>query len=208
MSSLSADQEWENFLNGDTLQDSKNEIIYGNETFIPKVTEIYISTQTKIGHLNQLIDLKTVFWDIPVISYQSACSGVIKKQMKFNSTSPEEVNDIVERKKQYDYIDDYIISQVNNDNGRNKFKDIRKISVGVCKKDITSYRCKEKSAFYNCFVLIVRLCNDGIYKESHVKIFNTGKLELPGIQTEIGLNKCLDKVLEILNNQCKIDYYG
>ena len=54
---LSADQEWEKFLKGDTLQDSKNEIIYGNETFIPKVTEIYISTQTKIGHLNQSIDL-------------------------------------------------------------------------------------------------------------------------------------------------------
>ena len=52
---LSADQEWENFLKGDTLQVSKNEIIYGNETFIPKVTEIYISTQTKIGHLNQSI---------------------------------------------------------------------------------------------------------------------------------------------------------
>ena len=77
---LSADQEWENFLNGDTLQDSKNEIIYGNENFIPKVTEIYISTQTKIGHLNQEIDLKNVFWDIPVIPYQSARSGVIKKQ--------------------------------------------------------------------------------------------------------------------------------
>ena len=64
---LSADQEWEKFLQGDTLQDSKNEIIYGNKTFIPKVTEIYISTQTKIGHLNQSVDLKTVFWNIPVI---------------------------------------------------------------------------------------------------------------------------------------------
>ena len=39
---LSADQEWEKFLQGDTLQDSKNEILYSNETFIPKVKEIYI----------------------------------------------------------------------------------------------------------------------------------------------------------------------
>jgi len=61
---LSADQEWENFLNGDTLQDSKNDIEYSNEHFIPKVTDIYISTQTKIGHLNQPIDLKSVFWNI------------------------------------------------------------------------------------------------------------------------------------------------
>ena len=45
---LSADQEWEKFLKGDTLHDSKNEIVYGEDTFIPKVTDIYISTQTKI----------------------------------------------------------------------------------------------------------------------------------------------------------------
>ena len=55
---LSADQEWENFLNTDTLQDSNEEKSSCISSFIPKVTEIYISTQTKIGYLNKTIDLK------------------------------------------------------------------------------------------------------------------------------------------------------
>ena len=137
--------------------------------------------------------------------YSTQGEGVVKKQMKFNFTDEEDVLVMQEKLKCEDYYDDQIITHIRNPDGKIKFKDIRKISVGVCKKDITSYRCKQKSAFYNCFVLIVRLCNDGIYKESHVKIFNTGKLELPGIQTEIGLNKCLTKVLEILHTQCKIN---
>ena len=107
---LSADQEWEKFLKGDTLQDSKNEIIYGNETFIPKVTEIYISTQTKIGHLNQSIDLKSVFWDIPVISYQSACSGVIKKQIKLSCDTKNESALLDEKVK---YSDMIIVDTIN-----------------------------------------------------------------------------------------------
>ena len=60
---LSADQEWENFLKDDTLQDSKDEMNTPVVAFIPKVTPIYISTQTKIGYLNQTIDLKNVFWE-------------------------------------------------------------------------------------------------------------------------------------------------
>ena len=45
---LSADQEWENFLKDDTLQESKDEMKETVTSFIPKVTPIYISTQTKI----------------------------------------------------------------------------------------------------------------------------------------------------------------
>lgn len=171
----------------------------------PKSTDIYISTKTKIAYLTEHIDLKECFWKINVMPYSTQGEGVVKKQMKFNFTDEEDVLVMQEKLKCEDYYDDQIITHIRNPDGKIKFKDIRKISVGVCKKDITSYRCKQKSAFYNCFVLIVRLCNDGIYKESHVKIFNTGKLELPGIQTEIGLNKCLTKVLEILHTQCKIN---
>ena len=58
-----------------------------------------------------------------------------------------------------------------NADGKVKFKDIRKISIGTCKKDILSYRSKKKSAFYNCFVLILRVKEDDIFKEIHVKVF-------------------------------------
>ena len=205
------DEAWLSFCdNGEldsfvSVEDTINNSDTKPEINTPKSTDIYISTKTKIAYLTDHIDLNECFWKINVIPYGTQDEGVVKKQMKFNFTDEEDVLSMQEKLKCEDYYNDQIITHIRNPDGKIKFKDIRKISVGVCKKDITSYRCKEKSAFYNCFVLIVRLCNDGIYKESHVKIFNTGKLELPGIQTEIGLNKCLDKVLEILNNQCKID---
>ena len=118
--------------------------------------------------------------------------------MKFNSLTPEEVSAILQEKTKYDYVDDYIISQVHATDGRSKFKDIRKVSIGICKKDITSYRCKRKSAFYNCFVVILRLLHNDVYKEIHVKVFNTGKLEIPGIQDAFILNKVLALLVDIL----------
>jgi len=163
---------------------------------IPKCSPLNISTKTKIAYLNIPIDLRRVFWQIPVVTYHEPMIGVVKKQMKFNSTTPEEVAEIMQNKSDYNYVDDYVISQIHNPDGRVKFKDIRKISIGICKKDITSYRCKRKSAFYNCFVVILRLLHFDVYKEIHVKVFNTGKLEIPGIQD----STILDKVLTLLVN--------
>ena len=166
--------------------------------FIPKCSPLNISTKTKICYLNTPIDLKEVFWRIPLIKYYEPCAGVVKKQMKFNSDSPEEVDAIVKHKLAYDCVDDYLLKQVNVTNGRNKFKDIRKISIGICRKDIISYRCKRKSAFYNCFVVILRLLHEGVFKEINVKVFNTGKLGISGIQDAFILNKVLDLLVVIL----------
>ena len=167
-----------------------------NET--TKCSSLNISTKTKISYLNYPIDLNDVFWNIPITSYYKPSEGVIKKQMKFNSNSQKEVNDILNHKKDYSFVDDFIISQVHNTDGRNKFKDVRKISIGICKKDIISYRSKQKSAFYNCFVVILRLLHNDAYKELHVKVFNTGKLEIPGIQDSTILNKTLSLLVNIL----------
>jgi len=172
---------------------------------IPKCSTLNISTKTKISYLNTPIDLINVFWEIPLIKYYEPTIGVIKKQMKFNSTTPEEVSTILENKQKYNYVDDYIISQVHNHDGRNKFKDIRKISIGISRKDITSYRCKKKSAFYNCFVVNMRVFHNDEYKEIHVKVFNTGKLEIPGIQDSTILNKVLDLLVTILHPIVKIE---
>jgi hypothetical protein len=165
---------------------------------IPKCSPLNISTKTKIAYLNVPIDLKQVFWKIPVLTYHEPTVGVVKKQMKFNSIAPEEVEEIIQNKSTYSYVDDYVISQIHNPDGRIKFKDIRKISIGICKKDITSYRCKRKSAFYNCFVVILRLLHNEVYKEIHVKVFNTGKLEIPGIQDSTILDKVLTLLVKIL----------
>jgi hypothetical protein len=95
-------------------------------------------------------------------------------------------------------VEENVITSINNPTGRIKFKDIRKVSIGISQKDLMSYRCKKKSAFYNCFVMILRMKYMGRFKEFHVKVFNTGKLEIPGIQTEESFLQILDMVIEIL----------
>jgi len=215
---LNVDEEWQKYLcsnDNDTNSDIDfeeiipDEIIYdenyistnisndlNNET--PKASNIYISTKTKIAYLDSEIDLKKVFWDVPIIAYSTATNGVIKKQIKFNSTSIEELDIITEKLKNEKHFDEYIITNINNPTGRIKFKDIRKVTIGISKKDILSYRCKKKSAFYNCFVLILRMKVDKTFKEFHVKVFNTGKLEIPGIQSEDTFHLILKFVIDIL----------
>lgn len=220
--SMNIDEEWENFISSgcddDISSDDEdiNEILKsGGEDFIsanltidlntesPKATDIYISTKTKIAYLNQTIDLKDIFWKVPVISYAKPCNGVVKKQMKFNSLDPEELKYIHDKLKSETYFEEHIITHIDNPSGRIKFKDVRKISIGVSKKDLLSYRCKKKSAFYNCFVLILRLKINEIFKEFHVKVFNTGKLEIPGIQSESNFNTILENVITTLQPYIK-----
>jgi len=168
-----------------------------------KATEIYISTKTKIAYLNQIIDLKSVFWNVPVTEYAKPCDSVIKKQMKFNSNELSELNEIKDKLKYESHYEEYVITHIDNPSGRIKFKDIRKVSIGVSKKDIMSYRCKQKSAFYNCFVLILRMKVKTSYKEFHVKIFNTGKLEIPGVQNEETFEMILTLIIKLLQPHVK-----
>jgi hypothetical protein len=180
-------------INNDMIHEENN-----NKTTAPKPSNIYISTRTKIAFLNQQIDLKLLFWKIKIIPYYIPNIGVIKKQMKFNSNEPEDLEEIQKNLESEIYYDQHIITNINNPNGRIKFKDVRKISIGICKKDLTNVRTKKKSAFYNCFVMIVRILIDQTYKEFHVKIFNTGKIEIPGIQSEKVFQMLLKLVIKIL----------
>lgn len=118
--------------------------------------------------------------------------------MKFNSTEVEELDFIQDKIKDEPYFEEHVITHIDNPAGRIKFKDIRKISIGISKKDILSYRCKKKSAFYNCFVIILRMKIENSFKEFHVKVFNTGKLEIPGIQNETLFNLILEEVIKTL----------
>ena len=212
------DDDWESFNNGDLSKESyfpsevnnENDETKKNDDFIPKCGEIYISTQTKIAHLNQAIDLNDIFWQMPIIKYQEHKEGIIKSQMKVNSLNKVEVEQLEEKIKACkNLINVDIIHKVDNPNARKtKFKDVRKINIGLCKKDLISYRTKKKGAFYNCFVIILRLKDkDSNFKEYHVKIFNTGKLELPGIKNNIALNQVLEKLTELLTPFVKNELY-
>ena len=188
--------------NNDNDNDNDNS---KEESLPPKFTDLYISTTTTISYLTIPIDIHSVFWDIPVMLYSTPKEGVVKKQMKFVSTSQEELDIIIGKKNKYECVDELIISKNATSDRKPKFKDVRKISIGLSRKDIISYRCKKKGAFMNCFVVILRLLYNDVYKEIHVKVFNTGKLEIPGIQNDVILNKVLTLLVEILTPIVKTD---
>ena len=181
-------------------------VVSGNaltEDTKPKCTPIYISTKTKISYLTKPVDIHTAFWQIPVLKYAVPKEGTIKKQMKFSTTDPSELEAIQARLKQeVACVNEFVIEHIENPEGRIKFKDQRKISIGLCKKDIVSYRIKQKRAFFNCFVVILRIVDEDDehrnFKEMHVKVFNTGKLEIPGVKTDTMLHKVQTLLVQIL----------
>ena len=191
---MDLNEEWDSFLK-DTEYTSVVQCVSNGPT--PLSTPIYISTNTIISFLNQPIDLKTTFWNIPVLPYSQPMVGVIKKQMKFNSTSLKEVEEIESNVKEYDYGYCTVLQHIDNSKGMIQYKDIRKVTIGISKKDIVSYRVKQKGAFYNCFVLILRV-HIGLYKEFHVKIFNTGKIEIPGVQQVAHIPVIIETLLTVL----------
>ena len=203
---LDCDDAWDQFLDDNYDEEVEIEETENSDVaIIPKCSDIYISTKTKIAYLNKPINLKETFWKIPVLDYSKPDNGVIKKQIKYSFQDVNEVNIIEEKLKNEVIVEQQQIQKINNPEGKVKFKDIRKISIGTCKKDILSYRSKKKSAFYNCFVLILRIFDDNEFKECHVKVFNTGKLELPGIQSKDSLELILNTLVKILNDNCELE---
>ena len=195
--------EWSEFLNNSNsfeLYKKKNT----NNIFKATFTDLYVSTQTKIGYLDQAIDLNYIFWNMPILDYKIPEQGIIKKIMKINSITEEEVEQLEENIKKQENINVDIISKVNSVTGKNvTFKDIRKITIGISKKDLINFRKKKKSAFYNCFAVIVRIFYKGEFREINIKVFNTGKLEIPGIQNIETLNIALNIFLNIVNKLVK-----
>lgn len=164
-----------------------------------KPYQLYISTKTKVLFLNQPIDIQTVFWEIPVTEYWRAQPGIMKKQIKIVSKTVEEFEQYKQRLLTVPFYNEIIIKQIDNPTARSiKFKDERKITIGVSKKDIMNCRIRNKNAFYNCFAMIMRFLYDGEYREIHVKVFNTGKMEIPGILNNRLLEIVKKMILEIL----------
>jgi len=161
-------------------------------------TDLYISTKTKIVYINTHVDLTRVFGEIPIIDYHVMNEGVIKKQIKLNSNTPEELAQITKKLQKEYYYEEYIITNIDNPVGRIKFKDTRKISIGINKKNIMNFRSKPKSAFYNCVVIIFRVEHLDGFKEVHVKLFNTGKIEIPGVQSSELFDRTIGLILKTL----------
>ncbi len=197
---LNCDDEWEQFCNNTLYveDDSINREVKDSNTKTPKATELYISTKTKIGFLNvENIDLNEVFERIPITPYHYQCEGIIKKQIKLTFDS---VNSFESYKNNIDNL----YSKVHiYDLSKNKI--VKNIIIGLSNKDLLSVKKKKKGAFYNCFTIIYRIKIKKVFREIHIKIFKTGKIEIPGVKDDSILNNVLDKLIDLFNNTLNIN---
>ena len=148
---MDIENEWENFLvkEDDSIElNNEREETKEKDIDIPKCTPIYISTKTNIAYFNTDIDLKKIFWDIEIMKHDEFKCGIIKKQMKFNSITREEkesIEKMYENENKYKTCD--IITHIDTTTSKkDTYKDVRKISIGISKKDVLSYRTKKKSS--------------------------------------------------------------
>ena len=98
------DDEWLRYLQGNTesTQHKKSVETLKPETSdtsekldVPECDDLYISTKTKVLFLNQEIDINNIFWKIPVIEYWQPINGIVKKQIKIVSKTPEEYEKLI-----------------------------------------------------------------------------------------------------------------
>ena len=190
---MELEDQWQQFISGN---DEELFQIY-DKPILKKVAEpskLVISTKSKIIYLNRTFYLNDLFWKLKTIPYDEEKEGIVKKQMKFNFLNNVEVNHFEKMIQYENNIKIKILNQINNPNGRVTFKDVRKVDVGFCKNDVLKPNKESKSAFYNCFVIIFRKWFQGSFKEFHVKLFNSGKVEIPGILSI----DMLESIIEIL----------
>lgn len=202
---MDIDDAWDEFIHSTDNDFVSNEKEVEVVNVMPKCGDIYISTKTKIIYMKlysnqeevkEYMDINTLFWKIPVLDYYTQKNGIIKKQIKITTHTPEEsdhINEMLKRETIYE-------RDVLHDTQRGKkYKKVEKISCGLCKKDFLTVRTKRKSAFYNCFALVIRVQDKDTFKEMHVKVFNSGKIEIPGIQEDTILQSGLSILKSLIS---------
>ena len=183
---MDLDDEWDMFLEDPSAEIMDNHSDNLKEDMNKPIDraicdELNISTNTKVVYLNKEVDIYNVFWKLPIIPYHSKQNGIVKKQIKIVCNTKDEFEVYQQNIKNERFCNEYIIKQIDNPDARRiKFKDERKLTVGISKKDLMTTKIKQKSAFYNCFAITIRI-HTHVFKEMHIKVFNTGKLEIPGI---------------------------
>lgn len=185
------DDEWNSFMNGTFINEEDPQ--ESNEKFIDKFSPLNISTKTKIAFLTiSNIDIFDLFWKLHIMPYNTKRNGIIKKQVKV-SIPIEEKGSLIDRVKT---IKDTITSFTNIKEIKKKF--ICKLNIGLSKKDLLSKK-SDKGAFYNCFMIVLRVWYKGTFREINAKVFNTGKLSFPGMITDELMVETTKSLLNELN---------
>jgi len=163
----------------------------------PHASNIRISTKTVIAYLNKSVDIEHIFWMIKVMPFHTPSCGVIKKQIKLDLADINEL-DIVETKLKNEPWTIKTLEHTTHKKNTTDFNGKIKINVGISQKNIIKPNTRA-GAFLNCIVIIHRLKLDGKFYEAHIKVFNTGKIVIPGICSNIIMNQALEAIRELLS---------
>jgi len=215
------DQEWQDYINidncGTTQSVSKQDRSIVHKC--PKSSGLRISTKVKVMYLNvKSLDIYYIYWELPMLKHWEQREGIIKKQIKYTCYSKNEYDKLLLRasldKSMAVVTLKHVEKEITNhhkseDEQQCIFKNVSKVTVGMSNKDILNYRTKQKGAFYNCFMLVLRIINEsGVFKEVNIKIFNTGKMSFPGMISNYVLNKAIKYVTNMLSKILKKDIFG
>jgi len=107
--------------NNKNIENNKVNNLSKNDLF----SDIYISTKTKIGYLDQEINIYDVFWNINLLNYHELKEGFVKKQIKLSFYNKQEVEECNNKLKNYSYYNSKQLIDIDNPNGRIKFKNIK-----------------------------------------------------------------------------------
>ena len=78
---IDIDSAWSTFCEEGNIDNNYlNDLKETSKKDIPKASDIYISTKTKIAYLNDPIDLNTLFWKIDVIPYHKLEEVLLKNK--------------------------------------------------------------------------------------------------------------------------------
>lgn len=202
------EEEWQSFLDGGENDTKIAPQIKEEIPICPNASDLRISTKVKILFLDtKKINIYKCFWGIPTLHFWEQREGIIKKQIKYTCNTNKEYLDLMDRAKKDNRIKITNIKHferemvnTSDDPGGSTFKDISKITVGISNKELINSRIKKKGAFYNCLMLVIRICgDDGIFKEINMKIFNTGKISFPGMLTKVQMETSMKIILDILS---------
>jgi TATA-box binding protein (TBP) (component of TFIID and TFIIIB) len=219
---MELEEEWQTFLEGNEIDTVVDALPVLSIPKCPEASPLKISTKVNILFLTiKDINIKELYWKLPTIRFWEQKEGIIKKQMKYTCFSKDEYNSLLEKKKVNPYliidtIKHYERELEEQETEKKKksvttikpidFKNISKLTIGISHKDISNRRIKKKGAFYNCFMLVLRINKDrDNYREISVKIFNTGKLSFPGMLTDKEIEHSLNIIINILEELTKTE---
>ncbi len=146
----------------------------------PKLT---ISTQSINAKLNNVgnIDINAMFWALEVMPYNQRSEGVVKKQIKVQCGTPEELVAFKARLEQFPSHELTKVEHIDDPGGAAPFQYVAKLSIGLANKEVQAHRAQQRDAFFNSFTMVLRVNYQNAFKEITAKVFNKGIMSLPGM---------------------------